>query len=405
MAMRVARMTADVTRAGTVAVVGGGASGIATALSLARDPGCRILLLDKAAEIGGTVTHSLIHTLGGLYDSGGEALNTGLPVELMERLLDADAATKQRKIGRAWVLAVDPAVYYHVVTTWLNEYNNITVYTSVSEIAVDTNAANDTVKTLTFQAGGEANKFELDAVVDASGSAALVRQVSRALVMDDEAPAMAAIVCQLRGVEHSAIKFPRNIVLMRKIHAAVSAGELPDELASTWLDTGVHENEIYAKASLPVPEGWRQDGGAAFMKTAGQNAINSLMAFLQKQSGMSDVALGRTGSLGIRDGGRVKGDYQLTASDVRSRKKFDDAACRCCWPIEYWHPREGVELEYLPEGEYYEIPLSALKVRGMNNVWCVGKCLSSDRLAQASARVVGTCWAMGDAVGQAITGK
>jgi hypothetical protein len=89
----------------------------------------------------------------------------------------------------------------------------------------------------------------------------------------------------------------------------------------------------------------------------------------------------------------------LTGTDIRQGRRFDDAACRGCWPIEYWHPDQGLSLEYLPSDHCYDIPLRSLRVRGLKNVWAVGKCLSADREAQASARVVGTCWAMGDAAG------
>ena len=103
----------------------------------------------------------------------------------------------------------------------------------------------------------------------------------------------------------------------------------------------------------------------------------------------------------MRDGGRVRGEYCLTETDVRQGRKFSDAACRCAWPIEYWDPEQGVSMQYLPDNTYYEIPLRALKVSGWANLWTAGKCLSADRLAQASARVAGTCWAMGEAVGRA----
>jgi hypothetical protein len=58
-------------------------------------------------------------------------------------------------------------------------------------------------------------------------------------------------------------------------------------------------------------------------------------------------------------------------------------------------------LEYLPQDQCYDIPMRSLQVYGLDNVWVAGKCFSADREAQASARVVGTCWAMGEAVGKA----
>jgi hypothetical protein len=109
----------------------------------------------------------------------------------------------------------------------------------------------------------------------------------------------------------------------------------------------------------------------------------------------------RTGRLGVRDGGRIRGEYLLTESDVRQGRKFSDAACRCSWPIEYWDPKNGLSLEYLEPGRYYEIPMGSLRVQGWHGLWAAGKCLSADPLAHASARVVGSCWSMGEAVGKA----
>src|SRR5262249_22758239 len=109
------------------------------------------------------------------------------------------------------------------------------------------------------------------------------------------------------------------------------------------------------------------------------------------------------GQLGVREGGRVRGEYCLSREDVLQGRKFADAACRCAWPIELWGD-QGVSLEYLPPGSYYEVPLRALQVVGFSNLCAVGKCLSADVWAQASARVVGCCWAMGQAVGQTVKG-
>lgn len=385
-------------------VVGAGASGIATAISLANHQHYHVLLLEKESEIGGTVTHSLIHTLGGLYDSNGNIINQGLPQQLEQRLIDADSLTVKRKIGKAWVLAVAPEVYAKVVRDWLDEYQNIEVLTSVENLSIKKNANENVVESISFQHDKKNRVVDTDIVVDASGCADVARLINKELVMDDDKPAMAAIVFQLHGVDHATIKPPRNIGLMRKIRAAVACGELPEQFSSTWFDVGIHSDEIYVKASIPVPDRWHDDGGDLFMKTIGLNAIDKMLKFLKNNTEMSDVTLGKVGSLGIRDGGRVRGCYQLTADDLRSRRKFTNSACRCCWPIEYWHPEKGVSLEYLPDGDYYDIPLAALEVYGMNNVWSVGKCLSADRLAQASARVVGTCWAMGDAVGRSIIG-
>ena len=132
-----------------------------------------------------------------------------------------------------------------------------------------------------------------------------------------------------------------------------------------------------------------------------QRTQTAVVDFLRRQSGFQRAEVNITGQIGIRDGGRVRGEYQLTASDVRHGGRFEDAACRGCWPIEYWDPERGLSLEYLPMNRSYDIPLRSLQVQGLHNARVAGKCPSADREAQASARVVGCCWAMGEATGKA----
>ncbi|MCI5150872.1 MAG: FAD-dependent oxidoreductase, partial [Candidatus Electrothrix sp. MAN1_4] len=91
-------------------IAGAGTAGIACALTAAQ-LGVKTVLLEKSGQIGGTVSRSLIHTLGGLFDDQGRLLNPGLSVELVERLCRADSRTYKRRIGRTWTLSVDPAVY------------------------------------------------------------------------------------------------------------------------------------------------------------------------------------------------------------------------------------------------------------------------------------------------------
>jgi FAD dependent oxidoreductase len=48
-----------------------------------------------------------------------------------------------------------------------------------------------------------------------------------------------------------------------------------------------------------------------------------------------------------------------------------------------------------------QIPLGALKVANVTNLWTAGRCISCDHEAQAALRVIGTCLATGQAAGLA----
>jgi hypothetical protein len=380
-------------------VCGAGAAGMAAALAAAH-AGARVWLVEARPRPGGTVTHALIHTLGGLYDSSGEFLNGGLARELAGALLKADPAVRRRRIGRAWVLSVCPDTYQAVVQRWIEAEPRITA----SYRARVTGVVRAADRVTELEISGPAGPFRLRAraVVDATGTAAVVRLIDPSLLQDDPRRPAAGLIFRMRGVTPGALAFPNGLGVVRALRRAAEDGGLPPGCGKAWVDAGVYEDEAYVKLFVPLPDGWsdREECGEITREAVGvQEAV---VSFLRGLPGFAEARVSRTGDLGVRDGGRVCGEYRLTGADVRQGRKFADPACRACWPIEYWDPDRGVNLEYLPDHSYYEIPLRALRVRGLRNVWAVGKCLSADHEAQASARVVGSCWAMGEAAGKAV---
>ena len=381
-----------------VVVCGAGAAGMAAALSAAR-AGQEVNLIESAPRPGGTVARALIHTLGGLYDSAGELINGGLAAELATRLLAADSTVHRRRLGRAWVLAVCPQVYRRVSQDWIESEPRIVTHyeTRVEGVAL----GGDCLREVLVRSQNGAARLPVGAVVDATGTAEVVRLVDPGLLQEDAARAAGGLIFSLRGVRPGALAFPRGLGIVRMLREAAAAGELPARCARAWLDAGIAADEVYVKLFVPLEDrNCDAETGEAVLRAA-RTEQAAVVEFLRRLPEFAAAEVLRTGELGVRDGGRIRGEYCLTADDVRQARRFDDAVCRCCWPIEYWDPQEGVSVEYLPDGSYYEIPLRALKVVGVSNLWAAGKCLSADRLAHASARVAGTCWSMGEAAGRA----
>ncbi|PCK01487.1 MAG: hypothetical protein COA42_23035 [Alteromonadaceae bacterium] len=367
-------------------IVGAGAAGMACALTAASQ-GVPVLLLEKSAEPGGTVTQALIHTLGGLFDDEGGFVNRGLPVELTERLSQACPLTQKRRIGKAWTLSVDPKVYAQVVSDWMNECPDIEIryHSNVTNVV----AKDGSVKSITVDSNGESYTLAPNALIDATGHADIARSVGNV----SDGVALAGLIVQLRKVAPDAVKFPKGVALLQGIRKAAENNELPAECTTLWLDSGVHPDEVYVKFNLKS-----SDYDVARM----DEVSKQLLSYLRKNPDFCDAIINTSGQLGIRDGGSVQGDYTLTEADLQQGQRFPDAVCQASWPIEYWHPEQGLSLDYFPPGHRYEIPLSALRVRGLNNLFVAGKCFSAEPRAQASARVVGTCWAMGEGLTKAI---
>jgi len=381
-----------------VAVCGGGAAGMAAALAAAR-AGANVVLIEARPRLGGTVAHSLIHTLGGLYDSAGELLNGGLAEELVAALTRADGLVRRRRIGRAWVLNVCPEVYQAVTRQLIESERLITVLYGTRVIGVVNSA--DTIGELELSGPRGISRLRTRTVVDATGFADVARLVSPNLIQTDPRRAAGGFIFSMCGVEPDAVAFPRGLGILRALRSAVEDGTLDRHCANAWVDSGVRADEAYVKLAVPLPPDWRDREARGEVTRVARKTQAAVVAFLRQLPGFTEATVAQTGELGVRDGGRVCGEYCLTAEDVRQAAKFADAACRCAWPIEYWDPEQGVALEYLLDRSYYEVPLRSLRVREVQNLWAAGKCLSADRLAQASARVVGTCWSMGEAAGRA----
>ncbi|MGH7200851.1 MAG: FAD-dependent oxidoreductase [Planctomycetaceae bacterium] len=398
-----------------VVVCGAGAAGMAAAIAAARC-GAEVRLIEALPAIGGTVAGALIHTLGGLYDSRGEVLNGGLPRELIDRLSRGDSSVRPRRMGRVWVLSVCPNVYRRVVEEWIAEEPRITLHTSttVSKIRCErgnerspafskkpgfsSSATHEMNRVIELEATEPAGTLRLGphAVIDTTGTADVVRLMDPTLVIDDPQRSAGGLIFRMRGVPPGALEFPRGLAVVRSLRGAAADGLLPATCRHAWIDTGIHADEVFVKLMVPLPAVPHASDAAD-----AHDVQSQVVAFLRTLSEFADAEVTQTGRLGVRDGGRVRGEYYLTAADVRAGRRFADAAGRGSWPIEYWDPVEGVSLEHLPDGRDYDIPLRSLKLAGLGNVWAAGKCLSADRLAHASARVAGTCWAMGEAAGRA----
>jgi hypothetical protein len=105
--------------------------------------------------------------------------------------------------------------------------------------------------------------------------------------------------------------------------------------------------------------------------------------------------------VGVRESRRIRGRAVLRDEDVRRGARFADAVLRGGFPIDSHDPK-GASLdaaEHVAGG--YDIPLGALLPERIDGLLVAGRCISAERRALASARITGTCMAMGQAAGTA----
>ncbi|MBR4950147.1 MAG: FAD-dependent oxidoreductase [Clostridia bacterium] len=130
-------------------------------------------------------------------------------------------------------------------------------------------------------------------------------------------------------------------------------------------------------------------------------------------NGFSKVNLAGTASImGIRESRRIMGDYVLCLKDFQNRAIFDDEIGRYCYPVDIHasNPDEEgfkkFEEEYKKnfkynKGESYGIPYRILLPKTLDNVLMAGRCISCDRYLMGSIRVMPGCYITGQAAGMA----
>jgi len=109
-----------------------------------------------------------------------------------------------------------------------------------------------------------------------------------------------------------------------------------------------------------------------------------------------------------RESRRYVGAHVLTQNDIASEGRFEDVVAYGGWsmddhhPAGFWAARLRVPATiYHPAPSPYGIPYRSLHSGTVRNLMFAGRCFSATHAALSSARVMGTCAAMGQAVGTA----
>jgi hypothetical protein len=121
--------------------------------------------------------------------------------------------------------------------------------------------------------------------------------------------------------------------------------------------------------------------------------------------------------LGVRETRRIIGDYILTVDDYLARRSFPDEICRNAYGIDVHSAKKSIEqkskkknIEELKEhnrqttkplqaGESFGVPYRCLTPKGVDNMLVAGRCISTDRQANGSTRVMACCLNTGEAAG------
>jgi hypothetical protein len=389
-----------------VVVIGGGVSGIAAAVTAAKN-NCSVLLIERHGFLGGLATSSWVGTIAGAYylTSNGELqfTNEGFPRDFIEALRKEHGLGTIGYYRNAVYVPYNPLAFKIVCDKFVVSHPNISLLLHTYAMGVKTRDGR--IDSLSIQAGPKSIEITGKLYIDCSGDAdiALLAGVPMQKPVKLQYPSTMFIVHQVDVQKAQSAGAQKLSKLMLHAH---SAGDFNiPRLSGFFFETGrpgevvVSMTRVARHDKEPIRIDDVED--LTYGELEGRQQALACFELLKKKmpgfesAYLSDIAP----QLGIRESRKIKGHYVLTKDDVLSGRTFKDGIAYGAWPIEL-HTGEG-KTKWIPleKGRRYQIPYRCLCPRKIENLLVAGRCISATHEAMGSCRVIGTCLAMGEAAG------
>lgn len=399
-----------------ILVVGGGAAGVAAAVTAARQ-GLNVTLVERYGFCGGGAVAGLSGTICGMYEASDDPnappnqIVHGFLDEFVKHMDARGGLTPPIRYGKTFTRVHDPLVWRETADAMLRDAGvNILLHTTVIDALVDGGEKIDGITAYTKQ--GRLS-VRAKVTIDASGDADVVAMAGLPSFMGQDGKVQnPTMIFRLGGVDV----------------AAFLAAYGPDSIMGkdvTDLILRLHNNHDYrlprAKIFLfPTPRShellcnctrvigrdgrelnplWIADLTEAEIE--GRAQVREYARFFKHHfAGCADSFVNDTGvQVGVRQSRQLRGRATLRNEDVTRGTKFRCAIARSPWPIEL-HSGDKPRLVWLTN-DYYEVPLDCFVPERGDGLLAAGRCLSAEHEAMASARVTAQCFSYGHAVGHA----
>ena len=394
-----------------ILIIGGGPAGIAAATAAARC-GARVMLLEKYGFLGGMGTAAMVTNFCGLHaniNGSVQQIVRGVADDILERLDNLDGLREPHPVKAKGgghdvaAQAYDTSAYKMATDDLLLSAGvDIRFHTFAVDVLMD-GARIDAVLVET-KSGRKAIKAEV--FIDCSGDGDLAYWSGAECVKGDDNGFMAYPTTMFRvaNVDDDKVHNEGKPNLSALIEAAAKDYNLPRKTGV--LGSQPHAGEWRVNLTQISRDGDPIDGSdwndLGFAETEGRRQSQEYFRFLKDcVPGFENSYLLETApQVGIRETRRIIGEHILSEDDILSCRDFEDSIGCNGWPLEQ-HLKGSAKWTFLGGRGYHQIPFGTTLPKGVDNLLVAGRCASTTPEGQASLRVSGPCFAMGQAVGTA----
>ncbi len=397
-----------------VLVCGGGAAGVAAAVTCARQ-GLRVTLVERYGFCGGGAVAGMSGTVCGLYaatddrSAAPEQVVFGFADEFVRLLESRGGLTPPVRYGKTYTRVHDPLMWRECADHLLREAG---VQVLFHAVVVGTLLDGDRVDGAVAWSKQGPIELRAKVTIDASGDADLVAMSGFPSFIGDQGRVQnPTMIFRIGGVDTTRFlqTYGADTIMPETVSALLRAHHghgyfLPR--AKIWLFTTTRPNELLCNCTRVIGADGRELNTLfardfTDAEVEGRRQVREYARFFRDHlAGCERSYVVDTGTqVGVRQTRQAQGVTTLANADILAGRKFSDAIARSPWPIEL-HTGAKPRVEWLLE-DWYEIPFGCFVPQRGEGLLIAGRCLSAEHEAVASARVTAQCFSYGHAIGHA----
>ena len=412
-----------------VIIAGGGTSGVSCAYIAAKS-GLSVLLIEKNSYLGGAITSSLVIPAMKTSDN---AINTDFFNELYKNLSEINGAITYCDGNKGWFnpeltkIALDKMMLDTAVDVIFDSYI-ADINTEGSQIlSVYINTIDDNNRTCYNQE--LLSPIETRYLVDATGDAKICQKLNCEFLnknFETQPTSLRFIMSGINVEEFSSwlmeLDKDRDVTTACKIDGYTYCSTAYTWDNSKWALKPVFERaiadniitnedanyfQLFSVAGTPDSIAFnapRLLHNESYME--GRARVLRLSLFCRNYlKGFENAYISSIAdSIGVRVSNRVKGKYIYTIDDLLTSKTFSNPVVVSNYPVDI-HSKDKDSKKKKKVYKEYQLPLESLQVDGYNNLFVIGRCISTDFKSQAALRIIPSCFSMGEGLAKYLANK
>lgn len=389
-----------------VVVCGGGPAGFMAAIAAARQ-GAKTAIVEKYGFLGGMATAGFVAPISE-FAFGGERVIGGIPWEFVERLEAMGGAKVEMPKGN---VDFDPELYKLLAQRMILEAGvDMFMHSSL----IGCGSKNGSIRRVIIENKNGFEALEAKLFIDCTGDADLSFMAGVPMQENPEGELQPSSFCFiLSGVDTDSALMERYMYhdgkkgtsqcnpVREKLLALKEAGEDIPDFGGPWFNNVMHKGSVAVNITRAAADSTDNRNYTAAECSLREDIFKFAKLLRENFPEFKDSYVSATApQAGIRESRRILGVHTVTAEEYVSAMHYEDSISRGAHQIDI-HASKGTSQVLIKLEQSPYVPYGSLIAENFPNLLVAGRCISTDRKANASLRVMASCMGLGQAAGAA----